>query len=527
MISMRLPGIRHQALVSILLGAAALWSAYVVSGWISTEQDHMLIFAGMGVALLVIGSIILRNWRSGFYLFLVWLLFEDLIRKFLGNNMAIYFAKDALVALTYLSLFLSWRRRKEILFRPPFLFFLGMFFWFGVIQVFNVYSPSIFYGLLGLKLYFYYVPLMFVGYALIRTEDDLRKFFVVNLSLAALIAALGIVQAVVGPTFLNPSELNANIRGLSQLQRSAPVTGEIVNIPTAVFVSAGRFGWYLELATIMSLAAIAYLLLTRQRGRTLALVASGLIGVAILVSGSRGALVFSGISAVAIVAGFFWGSNWRSRQIQGIFAGLRRSAVVVVAAILLAIFFVPRAVSSRWAFYSQTLTPNSSHSELLLRSWTYPLENLEDAFSEPHWLVGNGIGTASLGTQYVAEFLHQNPPAIGVENGFGTLIVEMGILGPFLWLLWSGALLVAAWRTVRRLKGSRFLPVGFAIWWLAFLILLPLTFGGLPSYQNYILNAYLWLLIGVLFRLPLLSNAPQAAPKTSRPSFRTRRLMAR
>ena len=39
----------------------------------------------------------LRDWRNGFYVFLVWLLFEDLVRKFLGNNLAIYFGKDVLV----------------------------------------------------------------------------------------------------------------------------------------------------------------------------------------------------------------------------------------------------------------------------------------------------------------------------------------------------------------------------------------------------------------------------------------------
>jgi hypothetical protein len=29
-----------------------------------------------------------------------------------------------------------------------------------------------------------------------------------------------------------------------------------------------------------------------------------------------------------------------------------------------------------------------------------------------------------------------------------------------------------------------------------------MTFGGLSAYQNYINNAYLWLLVGILFRLP-------------------------
>ncbi len=527
MISARLPALRHQAIVSLVMGGVALWAAYIVSGWINTEQDRMLIFLGGGIALITLGYFILRNWRSGFYLFLGWLIFEDLIRKYLGNNMVIYFAKDVLVALICISLYLGWRRRKEKLFRPPFIMFLGIFFWYSFLQVFNVYSPSLLYGILGMKLYFYYIPLMFVGYALIRTENDLRRFLNANLVLASLVAMLGIVQAVIGPKFLNPSNLDANIRGLSSLERSAPLTGEIVSIPTAVFVSAGRYGWYLELATILSLATAGYFLLTGKRGRTMALATIGLIVVAILLSGSRGALVFSGISALGISAGFLWGANLKTGQIQRLFKGFRRSAIIVGAIVLLAFIVVPKSLSSRWAFYSETLSPNSSRSEITLRSWDYPIQNLLAAFSEPHWLMGNGVGTASLGVQYVSALLGGSPPPINVENGFGTLLVEMGILGPFLWILWASALVVSCWRVVRRLKGTRLLPVGFAICWLAFLVLFPFTYGGMPAYQNYVLNAYLWLLIGILFKLPSLLNASPIPANPTRLSLRSQRMLAR
>jgi hypothetical protein len=527
MIAGRLPALRHQAVVSLVLGGVSLWVAYIVSGWISTEQNRMLIFFGGGIALITFGYFILRNWRSGFYLFLIWLIFEDLIRKYLGNNMVIYFAKDVLVALTCISLYLGWRRGREKLFRPPFMLFLGIFFWYCFLQIFNIYSPSLLYGILGMKLYFYYIPLMFVGYALIRTEEDLRRFLNANLALACMVTTLGIVQAVIGPKFLNPSNLDANIRGLSRLERSAPLTGEIVTIPTAVFVSAGRYGWYLELAAILSLAAIGYFLLAGKRGRTMALGTIGLIVVAILLSGSRGALVFSGISALGIGAGFLWGVNLKTGQIQRLFGGLRRSAIVVGAIVLLAFIAVPQSLRSRWAFYSQTLSPNSSRSEIALRSWDYPIQNLLAAFSEPHWLMGNGVGTASLGVQYVSALLGELPPPINVENGFGTLLVELGILGPFLWVLWASALVISSWRVVFRLKGTRLFPVGFSICWLAFLVLFPFTYGGMPAYQNYVLNAYLWLLIGILFKLPSLLNTPPVPVKPIRLSFRSQRMLAR
>jgi hypothetical protein len=90
----------------------------------------------------------------------------------------------------------------------------------------------------------------------------------------------------------------------------------------------------------------------------------------------------------------------------------------------------------------------------------------------------------------------------------------MGIFGLALWLTMSVAVLVPAWRVVRMLRGSPWFPLGFMIFWYALILLLPLTYLGLQPYQDFILNAYLWLLLGILFRLPTikLSNPGAGQP---------------
>ena len=51
------------------------------------------------------------------------------------------------------------RRNNQVeRFRPTFLVLLLCFLFFGMIQVFNPSSTSVFYGLMGMKLYFIYVP---------------------------------------------------------------------------------------------------------------------------------------------------------------------------------------------------------------------------------------------------------------------------------------------------------------------------------------------------------------------------------
>ena len=503
-------------MIGLSVFALALLLAWQIGSVINGEDERALIFAAVGLAGCFVVVTILRNWRTGFYLFLVWMLFEDLFRKYMGNGPALFFGKDILVALVYISLFAEIRRRREKSFRPHFLLFLSFFFLLGVVQVFNQNSPHILYGLLGFKTYFYYIPLMYVGYALIRGDEDLRKFLVVNAALGGLIAALGIAQAILGNSFLNPARLAPELQDLGNLEKVTPLSNQLFSLPDSVFVSAGRYDFFLILAFVLALGASGYLLLGNLRGRKIVLLAIGIIGVATLLSGNRGAVMFVLISALTLGGGFLWGAPWRHRQAHRMIKAIRRSVVVGAMGLALIVVLFPQEVGSRIAYYAETLLPSSSAYELENRTWDYPVKNLLQAFSKPNWLLGNGIGTASLGGQYVAKFTGTPLLDLWVEEGYGVLIVEMGIIAPFLWILWTAALVYYGWGLLRRLRQTRFFPIGFAIFWFIFLLLYPMTFGGLSAYQNYIYNAYLWLLVGILFRLPeVQASTPNLLPVPS------------
>jgi len=500
----RIPAMRNQALIGVTLFAVGLWLAWEVGGKIVANDVGTLTFVALGFAAFAVAIAILRNWRSGFYLFLVWLMFEDLARKYTGNNLAMFFGKDVLLALVYVALFREIRRGREKTFRPPFLLFFSIFFWLGVLQIFNQNSPHILYGLLGFKLYFYYVPLLFVGYALIRSDEDLRRFLVANVGLAIVIATLGIMQAILGNAFLNPTKLAPELQDLGDLSKTSPLTGKAFSLPDSVFVSSGRFALYLIAVFILAMGAAAYLLFYTRRNRAIVFVGVGLVGTATLLSGSRTALIGVVTSAFILPAAFLWGAPWRQRQAHRMFKAIRRSAIVAALALAALIALYPEEAGSRLAFYKETLSPRSSAYQGETRAWDYPVQNLLDAFTRPNWVFGNGIGTASLGGQYVSKLLGQRAFGIGVEEGYGQLIIEMGILAPFLWILWTGSLLYYSWTVVRRLRGTRYFPIAVAILWYAFFLLYPLTYLVLSAYENYTNNAYLWLMIGVLFRLPSL-----------------------
>jgi len=512
MLSTRIPAIKSQTLIGLSVLLFGFCAAWEMGNWIAAEDLTPIAFAAMGVAAIVVAITILRDWRLGFYFFLTWLLFEDLIRKFLGNNMVIYFGKDILVGLVYISLYIEIRKGRAKTFRPPFILPLSLLIWLGVVQIFNSNSPHILYGLIGFKVYFYYIPLIFVGYALIRSDEDLRKFLVANGILAGVISAIGIIQAILGNSFLNPTTLAPELRDLGNLEKSTPLSNQVFSLPDAVFVSSGRFSLYLVVAAILTMSSVGYLLLYTKRSRGIMYVAFALVGVATLLSGSRGAVVNAMASALVLSVGFLWGAPWRQRQAHRLVKTIRRSAMVASLGLSALLLVFPNEAGSRIAYYTETLSPNSSAYEGSYRSWDYPIRNLELAFTNPNWVLGNGIGTASLGTQYVAKVIGKTPPNMTVEEGFGTMIVEMGIVAPFLWVISSAALLLSCWRVVRRLRQTRFCPIGIAVLWYAFLFLIPLTFGSLNSYLNYVNNVYLWLMVGVLFRLPTLPTSPAPHP---------------
>jgi hypothetical protein len=493
---------------TLVVGAVA---AYEFAQYVINDDMTGLAYAAMCIAGGAIVVAILNNWRNGVYFFLSWLLFEDFARKFLGNNMVIYFAKDFLLLVVLISFLTAFRRKEVTIFRPPFLMPLLIFMWFGAMQIFNPASTSIWYGLMGFKMFFYYVPLIFIGYALLNSEAELRRFFTVNLVLVLVIVSLGIAQSIIGPSFLNPAVQAEDLRLLSGMYRVSPITGQMAYRPTSVFVSAGRYSNFIMVAWILVLGFSGYLLLRHRKGRSLAFIAVPITAAGAFLTSSRGSFLWGIINATATSIAFVWGAPWRQGEALRVFRSIQRVAIGIGLGIILVFYAYPDALLSRLAVYQETLLPDSPTNEVMHRGWTYPVDNFLGAFNYERWPYGYGIGTTALGGQYVARFFNAKPPVVGVESGYGTLVVEMGILGLILWLVMSVAILFAAWKVVKKLKGSPWFPLGFVIFWYAFFLLFPATYGGIQSYEDFLLNAYLWLLLGLLFRLPTIALSAQFA----------------
>src|ERR1700691_733775 len=225
--------------------------------------------------------------------------------------MTVFFAKDLLGAIAYLSFYLAKRRGEVEVVKFPFTVPFWLFAAFALAEVFNTFSPIALYGFLGMKLYFYYVPLMFLGYAMLKAPADLDRLLKVSLIVGIVISGLGIAQSVLGVGFLTPDDTAAELYDLSHIVRYSPITHQAAFAPSSVFVSAGRFSFYLVLLWVLAMGAQGYFLLGQKPGAKYGFWGIGVVTAAVMISGTRTPSVFMVGSAFVMTAAFLWGSPGR------------------------------------------------------------------------------------------------------------------------------------------------------------------------------------------------------------------------
>jgi hypothetical protein len=103
--------------------------------------------------------------------------------------------------------------------------------------------------------------------------------------------------------------------------------------------------------------------------------------------------------------------------------------------------------------------------------------------------------------------MHVPPMNVGVENGYGQLVIELGIVGLLLWILLAYKITHSAWQAAKNLKGTVWFPIGFALSGTPFCF--PMSFYGFIAYRDFVMNAYFWLMLGILFRV---SEFPRDLP---------------
>ena len=496
--------------LAFVVVALALLSAFPIANSIAAGDDQLLaliLVAGFGSWVIVF---VLGNWRHGVLLLFVWIVFEDLIRKSLGNSMMVYAAKDVMAVAVYVSFLLSQRRAGEPRLKNPLRVPLLAFVAWVILSTFNPAIDNFAVPILGMRMTLFYVPLLYIGYAFFRNDAELRRFLMVIAGVAGIVALMGVLQSFLGLNFLNPADA-PNLR--LYLTRYSPEAGLAVPRPNATFVDSGRFSIYMFISVFVGLGLIGYLYsLSRLENRRMirwALTFWAATVVGLILSGGRAAILFTLLSIPMCLLALNW--NRRHARAQGRRFPILQVAVVAALFLFLVVGIMPERFVAVYSFLSDTIDPTSEFSEFESRPASYWRDTVR-AFSLGGWL-GHGTGSASLGRQYLSEFLSSEQVfryRTQVEGGYASVLWEWGVVGLILWIWWTAALMVVLFNRVRRLRGTRFFWLAVSVSICLFMLLFPIFYMGMPVYQNYVTQAMLWFAAGLVLRLPEAARTPEA-----------------
>ena len=436
-----------------------------------------------GAVAVVAAVFIGRHWWVGVALFFLWLPFEDLVRKYAGNDLRVYFLKDVffVIALVGLAPRLIgtgvWRKTLGSVWVVT-LAVLGVALLLSVPSLLS--NPTV--PVVGIKLRFGYMPLVAVGAYLVADQTRLRRTLTLLAVLSTVVCLIGLLQVVFGPEFLAPSRDTPGLRLLVVRDSSA---GQVVR-PNGPFVDPGRFASMTVIALTVGLALLR--VAVQRRERMLGFVASGVALAAAFASGGRMQLV---LAIVITVVGTVFASGRFERRRGFLIGG---SVVAIGVAFFALQAAAPAQTESRLRYYGDTLSPTGESGEVQGRTDYYAREAIGGI--KAGGLLGRGTGTAAIGRQYYQSTSERSGEG---ESGWGAIAREWGIVGLAVWVCWTVAWTRRAFLGARRGRETQLAGAGIP---LAVFVGLNLVVGftfGIQTFENYLTNAFLWLFSGMVF----------------------------
>ena len=257
----------------------------------------------------ILTVIILSRWRWGVILIFVWFLLEDLIRRLIpGQPSQIILAKDILIALTYFSFFVFIVLKNKKIWKPAFGGVLLLFAAVSIINVFNPNSPGLLFGLIGLRSYLWYLPLMFLGYYMFDKEEKLLKFCQILVYLSIPLFLLAILQYLFyesGLAFIRPFTESSQFHAF-RIVIGTWVKNGSVPLLSSVFGTAHRYSRFSMLLFFLGLGLLATKYprnLSFPKKRKILLIVSILSAFfGIILSSARTAFILTTVGAVLFFA---------------------------------------------------------------------------------------------------------------------------------------------------------------------------------------------------------------------------------
>ncbi len=481
---MRLAGGPARSGDMVVAGAAVS----VLIGW-AVGASHGLL-AAMVLVMACAFAVGICEWRRAVYGLLAYLPFSGvpILASYPRTTIAVLLKDFLFVLPAYLG-FAVWAvaNRQRILFNRALAVLLGLLSALVLAQALNPSLPSRLVGLVGAKVWLFYLPLWVLGYHLVRKRRDLDRLLAV-MSIAAVVPVLlGLTEAVLIYSG-HPAQVYRwyGVAASAATQDFAELAfeggGALRRVPsTFSFVSQ----YY---AFVMAMLAVTYAwwkgVLAGTRWSVAGAGLWALVLLAGLASGARGALLSIPLVVVLLLV-----LERRGGRLP--FGRLATLVLVLVTTIAL-VGLDPRRLSTGLA----RLGLGNFHDVFL------------KGFREALRLTVGGLGTGidTNAGRYVAAGSGRLNAVQGVwyESWFVKAVLELGVAGLLLVTLIVGTLALGTLRERRLVTDHRLR----AIWAsLAVVLLWNIVYSLKGQYIDMDpTNVYFWLFAGVLARVPALAR---------------------
>ncbi|HVD14473.1 MAG TPA: hypothetical protein VNK73_08480 [Actinomycetota bacterium] len=486
-------GARRDPVLAACAAAAAAFAGLMVGADRLFEAAGLAILAGA----LIAG---VYDWRRTVYGLLVFLPFSGIPYILLYPNVRLaLLMKDLVFVIPAYMGFVASRQAQRRRIAPGALpvVLLALFALLVVVQVFNPALPNRLVGLIGVKVWLFYVPLCLIGYHLVETMADLGRLLAV-MSLAAVVPALvGLVEAVLVYSG-HPDLVYRWYGGAAESATQGFVQfdflggGSLRRIPSTFSYTAQYFSF------TVSMVAITYAwwrgALAKGRFAPAGAALWLLLLAASFLSGARAAFMFVPF-LIALIAVL------EARDLR-----VPVGQLVVMPSALLAGTVVILGVSAG-TLLSHTVKVGLEEFQVVF------VDGLRHGVATTITGLGTGIDTNA--ARYAFDQTSQFTAVGGTwyESWYVKTHLELGLAGLALLLAILGQLVVAGLRRHAALRDRRLRAVSASL--LALLIWNAVY--GLKAQPVDLdpINVYFWLFIGVLARLPQLDAAEHPGPAHS------------
>lgn len=454
-----------------------------VVGAIVAKDATSPAIGGLAVSAAVVVGV--RRWRWMIYGLLAYLPFYGVPAILLYPNTTLPLAvKDVLFvmpAYVGFSIEVVLRRRLRVMGAP--LLPLALLSVIVIAQVLNPQLPGLLIGLVGIKVWLFYIPLLFLGYHLIQDLSDLDRVLAVMIWAAVVPAVIGVVEAIL--LYAGNSQAVYALYGQAASAVTQDFTsftyegGAVLRRVPSTFTFVTQYYLF-----SVSMIAVSWGWWQSQRSRGRWTVAGGVVWVTMVASafasGSRGSFLFVPILMLLILI--------VGRHVTA------RSLLAVVIPLLLLASASSLLGSSSASVFGQSLSVGTEEFGLSVNEIVTAVDRAP---------LGLGTGGFTGGARHfadpdtLAEFR-----AGAFESWYTKAILELGIPGVMVALLVFG-ILVANVLPVAWAPNGAARPVAAALVGLLLWVLITNIKGQYLDLEP--VSLYFWLFAGVLLRLRSIS----------------------